>query len=367
VVLGAFVACGLLISYQLAVIVVHPPWIKPATDWLRAALAWPQFFVVAWVAVHLRRTHHPTVMAWGFGALAMLSYAVARSTWTIADLYLYPHGVPFPTLPDLFFILQYPFFIAGVFLMSRGGRWLSGVRSLVDAVLWMSSITALTWYFVLKHIAAATGESRAGQSISMYYQVADLVLFYGVAVALTRSRRTARDQMTVYLLCAAFVALFVADTWAAVLLIYPPYTYPTGGPPDVFWFSCYLLIPLAAVVALRLAPELVLYRPAVPPVRVALGDLWAGLLFVLPSMVAAGASLVIMVTAAITSPTRSDLMVPLSVGSALLVLATIRPAVLFVEQRQLLREREAARDQEVALRLANQRMEEFLGVVSHEV
>ena len=44
--------------------------------------------------------------------MGLLSYAVARTTWTLADVLVYPHGVPFPSMPDVFFILQYPFFVA---------------------------------------------------------------------------------------------------------------------------------------------------------------------------------------------------------------------------------------------------------------
>src|SRR5260221_8533067 len=39
---SAFLLAGLLISYQLGVTLAHPPWIGPVTDWLRAALAWPE-------------------------------------------------------------------------------------------------------------------------------------------------------------------------------------------------------------------------------------------------------------------------------------------------------------------------------------
>ena len=118
VLVSAFVVCALLIGYQLTVTLLQPPWIKPATDWLRTALAWPQLAVVAWVAVRLLRTHHRMRRRLWL-ALGMLSYAVARTTWIIADVFIYPHGVPFPSLPDLFFILQYPFFIAALFLFPR--------------------------------------------------------------------------------------------------------------------------------------------------------------------------------------------------------------------------------------------------------
>ncbi|HEV2462028.1 MAG TPA: hypothetical protein VGS80_27050, partial [Ktedonobacterales bacterium] len=128
VLLSAFVVCGLLIGYQLSVTLLQPPWIKPATDWLRTTLAWPQLLVVAWVAVHLLRIHGRDATAWYCAALGMLSYAVARTTWTIADVLIYPHGVPFPSLPDLFFILQYPCFFAAMFLIPAEGHWLPRVR-----------------------------------------------------------------------------------------------------------------------------------------------------------------------------------------------------------------------------------------------
>jgi signal transduction histidine kinase len=55
------------------------------------------------------------------------------------------------------------------------------------------------------------------------------------------------------------------------------------------------------------------------------------------------------------------------VGAALLLLAVLRLALVYMEQEQLRRERDAARAQESALRLANERMGTFLSVVSHEL
>ncbi|MGO8948273.1 MAG: hypothetical protein ACLQUY_11550, partial [Ktedonobacterales bacterium] len=149
VLVTAFVVCALLIGYQLTVTLLQPPWIKPATDWLRTALAWPQLAVVAWLAVGLTRRHLPNAAAARWIALGMLAYAVGRTIFTIADVVIYPHGVPFPSLPDLFFILQYPCFVAALFLLHAEGRWLRGLQVIVDGVLWMSAVTALSWYFVL--------------------------------------------------------------------------------------------------------------------------------------------------------------------------------------------------------------------------
>ena len=62
--LSVFVCCVLLIAYQLSVTLLQPPWIKPATNWLRAALAWPQLLIVAWFAIRLLRTSRPGAAVW---------------------------------------------------------------------------------------------------------------------------------------------------------------------------------------------------------------------------------------------------------------------------------------------------------------
>ena len=367
VLLTAFVVCALLFGYQLSVILLQPPWIKPATDWLRTALAWPQFLAVAWVAVYAVRTRGLDAAAWCCLALGLLSYAVARTTWTLADVRIYPHGVPFPSLPDLFFILQYPCFFAALFLLPSEGHWLPRVRTLLDAVLWMSAITALSWYFVLLPTARQTDAPALSKTISMFYQVGDLILFYGFVMALARPRHTTRQLVVIALISLAAASLFVADTWAAVLLLHPPYTYRTGSWPDLFWFTCYLLIPLAAVVRLRLTPAEIPSTPVSRAEPLSWQDMLAGITFIAPSVVVVAASVVIIVNATMTARSKQDLVLPEVVGIALLLLATLRPGVMFLEEKQLRRERDAARARERALRLANERMETFLNMVAHEL
>lgn len=365
--LSAFVCCVLLIAYQLSVTLLQPPWIKPATNWLRAALAWPQLLIVAWFAIRLLRTSRPGAAVWCCAALGMLSYAVARTTWTIADEVIYPHGVPFPSFPDLFFILQYPFFIVALFLATTEGRSLPGARTMFDGLLWMSAVTALTWYFVLRPIALQTGEPRLSRNISIYYQIADLVLFYGLVAAIIRLHRTTREVLVMSLLSLAVASLFVADTWAAVLLLYSPHTYRTGNAPDLFWFTCYLLIPLASLVRLRVTSGELPPRPPPSAVSYTWRDVLAFLQFVSPNVVVVVASLVIIVYALVVSPSPTSLSASVEIVIALLVLATLRPGLVFLEHEQLRRARDAARAQQSAMRLAKERMEAFLSMVAHEL
>jgi signal transduction histidine kinase len=334
--LSSFVVCVLLIGYQLTVTLLQPPWIKPVTDWLRAALA-------------------------------LLSYAVGRTLWTIADVAVYPQGVPIPSLPDVFFILQYPcFFVALALLPARGG-WLPGVRVMVDGLLWISAITALLWYFVLLAISRQTGEPPRSKNMSLLYEIGDLVIFYGLVVGLTRWHRTTGESLVMLLLGLTVASLFVGDTWAGLQLLHPPHTYRAGSAPDLFRFMCYLFLPLAALVRLRVAPAELPSRPRSPAERLTGRDLLAGLTFVAPSIVVVGASAVIIAHATLTLQSKKDVVLPEALGMFLLLLATLRPGVAYLEQERLRRERDVARAQEQALRLANERMEAFLSTVAHEL
>ncbi len=353
--------------YQLSVTLLQPPWTQPATDWLRAALAWPQLLVVAWVAVRLLRTRQPGAGAMCLGTLGLLSYAVARTSWTIADAFIYPHGVPFPSLPDLFFILQYPFFFLACSLLPERGGWLPGLRAIVDGLLWMSAITALSWYFVLQAISRQTGEPPLSKHISMFYQVGDLVLFYALVVNMARPHHTTRERLVRSLLSLALASLFIGDTWAALQLLHPPYTYRAGSAPDLFRFICYLLIPLAALALVRLIPAALPPRPRDRVIHLTWHEMLAGIAFISPSIVGVGASVLIIVHSTFTMASKEGFMLPELVGIGLLLLATLRPAVMYLEQEQLRRDRDAARAEERAMRLANERMEAFLSTVAHEL
>jgi signal transduction histidine kinase len=367
VLLGACVVCMLLIGYQLSVTLVQPPWIEPVTNWLRTALAWPQLFIVAWVAVRLLRTQEPHAATWCWLALGVLFSTVGLTIWTLANQYVYPQGLPYPSLPNLFFCLRDLCFLIALVLVCASGRWLPGVRTMIDAVLWMSAITALSWYFILLPLALQTHEPPPSKLISMFQQVVDLVLIYLLIMALARPRRTSRERLVMSLLSLAVVALFVGDTWSAVLLLHPPHIYRAGSAPGVFWLLCYLLIPLAALVQLRLVPTASALQRALPGEPLSWRGVLDGMQFVSPSVAVVVAAGVIMVTATFTSGSEAGSIAPEAVGLVLLLLAALRPAVMYLEREQLRRERDTARARERALRLANERMEVFLSVIAHEL
>ncbi|HEY7414120.1 MAG TPA: hypothetical protein VH593_02930, partial [Ktedonobacteraceae bacterium] len=62
--LSAFLIGGLLLVFQLGVILLHPSWKIPSTDWLRAVLGWLELIVTVFVSLSLTRMRRPEFRAW---------------------------------------------------------------------------------------------------------------------------------------------------------------------------------------------------------------------------------------------------------------------------------------------------------------
>ncbi len=249
--LGAVATCALLLGFQLVVTLRQPPWIGPVTDWLRTALAWPELLILVAVSRWLTRRRRLEAVSWWLLSGGALCYAIARTWWTVDDTLIYQHGVPFPILPDLFFMLQYPFYFLAVILIPLWGIWGPRLLAVLDALLWIGAATALSCYFLLAPLFAASGLSPLARAVGLGYPVADLFLLLALLLILVRPLRYSEDFPVVGLLMAAVACLVVADTGAVLLILHPAHVYRTGGVPDLFWLAADLLISLAALVQVR--------------------------------------------------------------------------------------------------------------------
>ncbi len=375
--LGIVVACALLLGFQLALLLRQPPWIAPAIDGLRAALSWPEVAIVVSVSLWLGRRHRPEALSWWLFSGAALCYAIARTWWTLDDALIYHHGVPFPILPDLFFVLQYPFYFLAVSLFPLDGVW--GARLLVtlDALLWMGAAAAVFWYFLLAPLYMASGFSPLAKAVSLGYPIADLFLLLALLLILLRTLRHDEDRPVVGLIAASFACLIVADAGATFLILPPPHEYRTGQFPDFFWLASDLLIPLAAVVQVRVvqrvesagraAPE-GLERPRLHTLDAV--SVRGALRLFLPLVAALLATMAIVLRAAMNAragATWEQLIVPVLVSVVLLLLVIVRQAVMFLEMARLRQSVLAAQAEQRARRELDRRKDEFLAVVSHEM
>ncbi len=245
--LGAVAVCALLLSFQLALVLRQPPWIGPVTDWLRAALAWPELLILAAVSGWLSRRRRPGALSWWLFSGGALCYAIARTWWTVDDVVVYHHGVPFPILPDLFFVLQYPFYFLAVIFIPFGRFWGPRLLLILDALLWMGAATAIFWYFLLAPLFTASGLAPLAKAAILGYPVADLFLLLSLLLILLRPLRHGEDLPVVGIVTVGVACLVLADAGATFLILHPAHEYRTGQFPDLFWLAADLLIPLAAV------------------------------------------------------------------------------------------------------------------------
>jgi signal transduction histidine kinase len=371
---SAVVICLILISYEMRITFLHPAWTGSVTDWLRAALAWPELLIVVFVSVWFSRTHRPSALSWWMWSAALLSYVIARNLWTIDDQMIFHHGVPFPSFPDYFFLLQYPFFFLAVVLLPRTRYWGRRLILILDGLLVMGAATALSWYFILSPLYTVHGLSVAARWFFLAYPIGDLFVLYALTVTLLHGDKYHVYRLVIALLVLAVVCLMIADTWVAWLLVHPNHTYTTGNPPDLFWFAFYLLFPLAALVQLRVAQHEPLTTSVLAvnkPSRLSVGwhDLTASIRFFFPIIVALLASAAILIHSTLTTA-HSDwnhLTAPFAVSFVLLFLVIVRQEITFLENAWLLRQTDAARANEYAQREISQRKDEFLGIVSHEL
>lgn len=372
--LGASAVCLLLIGYQVVATLLQPVWLGAATDWLRGALAWPQLLVVVYVSMWLSRAHHPAARSWWMWSAALLSYAVARTLWTISNQIIFHDGVPFPTFPDLFFVLQYPFFFLAVVLLPRTRFWGSRLILTVDSLLVIGAVAAFSWNFVLAPLYMASGISPLARTVILAYPTGDLFVLFGLTMTLLRPGRYQADRLVVAVLVPAVICLVIADTWVGLLLLSPPHRYQSGSPPDVFWLTFYLLVPLAALCQLRLtqrAPEasgtVAANAPTLRSPR--WQDFTASVRFFFPILVALVATSAITVHATmllVQVGWRREI-VAFVVSGGLLLLILARQELTFLDMVQLRRDAEYARASAEAMRDLNRRKDEFLGIIGHEL
>ena len=213
------------------------------------------FFCVAAILVGVR-LHRPARRGpWYLFAAAQACSGVGDVLWWVyADVL---HSEPFPSVADVFYLVSYPLFVAGLFLLVRGrtrGRDLGG---LLDAMIIAAGLGLLSWTFLMRPIAADDSLGLTGQLVSLAYPLADVVLLAMLARLLTSpGARTASFR----LLTVALLTLLVADVVYAVLTSFSSYD---GGAVDALWILSYVAWGAAALhPSMRAITDAVAVEPA---------------------------------------------------------------------------------------------------------
>lgn len=365
VIYGAVMIGALLIIFQVLVILLKPPWTDPVMDWLRTVFAWAAWLVMVFISQRLTQAHRPQARSWWMMSLALLFYALARTIWALDDQIISPGYVPFPSLPDLFFCLQYPFFFLAIILIPSKRSWESKMKLFLDGLLVMGAAAALSWYFLLAPLYMEGQESALSKLVKLSYPAWDLVILFGLTMIFIY-RRCQIDRIVASLLITAIICLLVADSWVVWLL--PSGSYGAGSVPDLFRSLFYLLLSLAALVRFHYSQRLPVIREEQRrPIRFQMQDVQEAARFLFP-IIAALLVCGIIAARVIIAPFRPiHPILPILVIAGLLALVIVRQGITILENARLRREREAARTSELVVRETNRQMETFLGMASHEL
>lgn len=183
------------------------------TSTLTCLLAWRQ------APAHLRR---------GLGLLtaAMLSRLTADLLWSF--LQLGSGEIPFPSVADLFYLLEYPLFgVAFLRLTSVPIRPLKAARLFLDSLILVGALTTFLWWGVLHAFVGEPGDPIIGTLVNFAYPVFDLGLLVVLLMVVLHGRRLER-HLTLFALGFGFTV--VADL--VFVLLASQEQYYMGHPVD---------------------------------------------------------------------------------------------------------------------------------------
>ncbi|HEY7348030.1 MAG TPA: HAMP domain-containing sensor histidine kinase [Ktedonobacterales bacterium] len=368
-----FLVAGLLVAYQLGVILLAPSWADTVTGWFRASLAWPEVFLLLLLSLWLTRAHRPEALTWWLLSIAMLGYAIGKTLLVVFTNLVFQNPPPFPWWSDFFYLLTFPcFFLAPFFWpgvrVYRHSR-LNRAKLALDTLLVIGAAAALSWDLLLAPIFMRSATPWLGKAVNLAYPVGDLAGIFVLSVLLLRSGRRYGRGAILSLLILVALCLIIADSWAAWLHLYV--RNDPGRLPDLLFLIASLLLPLAALMQFRFARREPVTTTAQRETHAAVGfkrkDVLESIRFLLPFAAVLLASLGLEAHLLFAPQPFVRALTIYLVMLALLLLALARQGVVFLDHARLLREREATRANELALHEANRQMETFLGMASHEL
>lgn len=141
--------------------------------------------IMLWVAFSIG-LGHSVGRQWLLLALATTSFALGDIVWTVIELVLGQD--PYPSAADLFYVLVYAFFLAGIVIAIRSYRGFVDIkRPLILATVVSVVSAALVYAALLRPYVFAAGVEElgaAGLFVSTFYPLADVMLMLSPAIGL---------------------------------------------------------------------------------------------------------------------------------------------------------------------------------------
>jgi hypothetical protein len=188
---------------------------------------------------------------WLLVGLGVAAFAIGDIIWTVLELHL---GLdPYPSVADVFYVLEYAFFVAAVVLAIRGYRALTDVRLpiLVAGSVAIGLVVLIHELLLRPYIFAAGTEELGlgGLVVSTLYPLGDALFMVAPAIALALAVRTlgsGRLAWPWWIVVVGALVFAVTDAgyayadWAGIGLT---------AILDLGWLTANLVFAIAALVA----------------------------------------------------------------------------------------------------------------------
>jgi PAS domain S-box-containing protein len=182
--------------------------------------------------------------AWGTIALATLFYSLGGFVWLFLEIGL--KEPPFPSVADGLYLIYYPVFLAGAFLLvekpATAGELVG--RTLDICIVMGSAILGFWNLLIGPTVNSNTSQPLLTQGILLAYPVGDLVLL-GALLLIIFNPSKKQSLTPVFLLAGSLLVVIITDTIYTYQALQG--TYLSGGFLDLGWVGGSLLSILAGV------------------------------------------------------------------------------------------------------------------------
>jgi len=187
--------------------------------------------------------------AWMIIAVAMIFNTLGDLSWSVVELVL--HQDPFPSVADIGYLMFYPLFALGIFLLpdvSLTSR--EKIKILLDGAIIIVSVALVFWVLLIAPIVISIEALDLGSVVSLAYPVMDLILFIALIELLFR-KLSSRGQGPIIILALGVATLILTD---AIFSIQTQRgTFVSGSILDSGWVVSYLLLGLAGILQTNIA------------------------------------------------------------------------------------------------------------------
>lgn len=171
--LGVLLVAGAAIAITLPVTGEFAD--KVISDIVETGLGLASFGFIMWATTRFGKGE-PVRLHWTLIGIGVLLFALGDLVWTYYEIILRVEP-PYPGLPDVFYLLQYPFLGTGVGLAALAYRRLMDIRGPVVLAAVATVVPGVVvWFALLQHIVGDDSVSLLEKATSAFYPIGDLLL-----------------------------------------------------------------------------------------------------------------------------------------------------------------------------------------------